>query len=482
MKFLKRRVLFLLLALVVCIPLVTGCTPEQPPVQDPPPYGGEPTGAAILNGVDVSAYTIVYSDDEPDYNKRAAEYIRSAIKARTGCELAVRDDEEGCYPYEIVVGETNRSISKQLDADTQHTQFALLANETQIAMEGDFFVIAAAAYFFVRTYIPAERFTSVVPQTVSIHEPIVDRADNFIFLIGDGMGLYQTLLFDVMDAPKTGPTAFGDGEDVFYGYYLPYMGMARTNSGSGLTDSAAAGTALATGTKTLNGRIGIDGVVGYDLQSLTELAASLGKRTAVISTEVSTGATPASFSAHASDRSHTTAILQSQEHLVQKYGTIIRCDYNFYSQEQMPVLENEITKTLQSLSEGKNGFFLMYEEAYIDKHCHNNDMQNTLLALMRFNQAIGLFMEYAFYHPNTFVVITADHETGGMIPSTSKGGGFSYSHGNHSTQYVPVFAYGAGADVFDGVVMENVQIPRTIAKYWGIPKFGYGNPDHPALN
>lgn len=481
MNVLKNRGILLFLALVVCISCVTGCTPEQPPAQEPP-CAGEPTGAAILNGVDVSAYTIVYSAEEPDYNKRAAEYIGAEIKARTGCELAVHEDGDGRYPYEIVVGETDRSISKQLDADTEHTQFAFLANETQIAMEGAFFVIAAAAYFFIETYIPTASFTSVVPQSISIHEPIMERAENFIFLIGDGMGLYQTLLFDVMDAPTAGKHAFGDGEDVFYGYYLPYMGMARTNSRSGLTDSAAAGTALATGTKTLNGRIGIDGMAGYDLQSLTELAASLGKKTAVMSTEASTGATPASFSAHASDRSHTAAILQSQSRLMQKYGTIIRCDYNVDSQETMPVLENAIVETLRSLSKSDNGFFLMYEEAYIDKHCHNNDMQNTFLALMRFNQAIGLFMEYAFYHPNTFVVITADHETGGMIPSTDKNGGLSYSHGNHSTQYVPVFAYGAGAEVFDGVVMENVQIPRTIAKCWGIPKFGYGNANHPALN
>jgi alkaline phosphatase len=80
----------------------------------------------------------------------------------------------------------------------------------------------------------------------------------------------------------------------------------------------------------------------------------------------------------------------------------------------MATLRAAITRTLTALSQDADGFFMMYEEAHIDKHCHNNDAKNAYLAMVRFNQAIALFMEYAFYHPETMVIITADHETGGL--------------------------------------------------------------------
>lgn len=477
MKYLKNRAFLLILAILLSFSFVTGC-------EDSDSSSVEQPNKTTLNGVDISAYTIIYSAEEPDYNKRAAEYIESEIKARTGIDLEVKKDSEGNFPYEIIVGETDREISESLDADTVHSQFAILANDTQIAMEGDFFVIAAAAYFFVRTYIPAAHFESNVPKSVSIHEPIVEEADNFIFLIGDGMGLYQTLLFDALDAPMTGANAFSDGEDVFYGYYLPYFGMARTNSLNGLTDSAAAGTALSTGQKTKNGRIAMDSQAGRSLKTLTELAGSRGKKTAVMSTEASTGATPASFSAHATAREDSEKILSSQSALTEKYGTIIRCNYDYYTKSKMRGVERAITETLTSLSNGENGFFLMYEEAHIDKHCHNNDLQNTFLSVLRFNQAIGLFMEYAFYHPNTVVVITADHETGGLVPSstsTDANRSFSYTSGGHTTNFVPVFAYGAGMEVFDGKLIENVQIPKTIAYMWGTSSFGSNSASYPIL-
>ena len=112
----------------------------------------------------------------------------------------------------------------------------------------------------------------------------------------------------------------------------------------------------------------------------------------------------------------------------------------------------------------------MYEEAYIDKHCHDNNKEATFQALLRFNQAIGVFMEYAFYNPDTFVLITADHETGKLLPSSK--GGYSYGTTNHSSYYVPTFAHGYGAELFESVIIENVQIPKTIASFWGVNDFG----------
>ena len=125
---------------------------------------------------------------------------------------------------------------------------------------------------------------------------------------------------------------------------------------------------------------------------------------------------------------------------------------------------------LRQVGQNDQGFFLMYEEAYIDDHCHFNDLRMAFHALVRFNQAIGTFMEYAFYHPDTFVLITADHETGWLLPDGN--GGFAYHGSDHSSQYVPVFAYGDGGELFDGRLIENVQIPMTIASFMGVEDFG----------
>ena len=423
-----------------------------------------------LNGVELSRFAIVYSAEDADYSLRAAEYIQSEIQSRTGLELAlVEDSDESTAAYEIVVGETTRAISARLDADTERTQFAILAEDKQIALEGDYFIIAAAAYFFVETYIPEDNFAATIPTEVTIHDPIVEKAKNFMVLIGDGMGLYQSLLFDVME----NDIEYGDGEDRFYGYYLPARGMARTNSLSGTTDSAAAGTALSTGHKTYNEYIGQD-ADHAPLTSLTELAASLGKSTAVMSTEDSSGATPAAFSAHADDRDYSDEIRSDQKALRREMGTIVACNFNHYTKALVDSrLEGRINLILRTLDQNDEGFFLMYEEAHIDDHCHFNDANMAFHALVRFNQAIGRFMEYAFYHPDTFVLITADHETGWLLPSGD--GGFGYNSGDHSSMYVPVFAYGDGSELFDDRVIENIQIPQTIACFMGVEDFGDQN-------
>ena len=432
----------------------------------------------LLCGDALSSYVIVYDEHASDYTVRAAEYIAEQIAKRTGIVLSVFpiDWSDAVREHEIVVGETDRAISKTLNATTEGLEFALFADNDHIALEGDYFIIAAAAYYFVETYIPGALFETDVPKTTTICTPIVEEAENFILLIGDGMGPNQTKLFD---AYKNGNLAdYSDGEDFFYGYLLPYYGEAKTNSLSGTTDSAAAGTALSSGYKTVNAYVGKDGNQ-KDVASLTELAASKGKATAVMSTEAQTGATPSAFSAHANDRHDTDVILASQAALIEKYGTIINCDYNVYTEAEMVALRAAIRNTLSALSQDEDGFFMMYEEAYIDKHSHNNRAAEAYLAMVRFNQAIALFMEYAFYNPNTVVIITADHETGGL--QIAANGNFYYTSGAHTSTNVPVFAYGAGTEVFDGQTIENIQIPKTIAAMFGVEIEGTNPVQYPAL-
>ncbi len=422
--------------------------------------------APTLNGVALENFSIVYSEDDTDYSLRAAEYLKAEILSRTGIDLPlVEDSDDAVTENEIVVGETGRDISARLNADTAGTQFAILAEDGGIALEGDYFIIAAAAYYFIETYISSDNYSTTVPKGVSVHEPIVETPKNVIMLIGDGMGVQQTKLYGTLEDTLN----LGDGEDKFYGYLFPYQAFSRTDSLSGTTDSAAGGTALSSGIKTVNSFIGQD-KENKDVKSLTELAISLGKSTAVMSTEVSTGATPATFSAHTTERSEAEEILADQKVLSDTYGTVINCGFDYYTKTGIGITEKNFTETVDKIDDNEKGFFMMYEEAYIDKHCHANDKTKLFRAVIRFNQVIGRAMEYAFYNPATFVLITADHETGGLYIDDS--GKVKFSTTEHTSADVPVFVYGVGGEVFDGKTVENVQIPQTIATLWGVADFG----------
>ena len=431
---------------------------------------------ATLGGVNLSEYTLVYDADAPDYTARAVSYLRDELRRIVGATLPVITDDEPAAAHEIVVGETNRPISATLNEELEGLEFSLLAADGHVAMEADYFVIAAAAYYFIETYVTSRDVAAVVPATPQVHTPIVKEAKNFIFLIGDGMGAVHTTMPQRLNGTEL--VDYTDGEDIFYGSLLPYTGYAHTNSLENTTDSAAAATALATGYKTTNGRIGRD-ADGGDLLSLTELAGSLGMSTAVMSTEVQSGATPAGFSAHANDRDDTDDILASQKVLQEKYGTIIEADHDVYTPYGVWQLENTIGRVLSQLNDDEDGFFMMYEEAYIDKHSHDIDPEKTAMAVFRFNQAIARFMEFAFYHPDTFVLITADHETGGLSWLAEK---YKYNGGGHTSRDVPVYAYGMGAEVFDGQTIENVQIPKTIARFMGGSLMTSTDDVYPPLN
>ena len=429
----------------------------------------KPAATAKLNGVSLSEYVIVYDNEALDYTERAAQYIHDEILKRTGADLeVVKDITADPAKHEIVVGETDRAISKALDAKTEGLQFSLMAKDGHVAMEGDYFVIAAAAYYFVTTYITSKTASTTVPSKATVCDPIVEKANNYILLIGDGMGENHTMLPKGYDKERMytddGTTDFTDGEDFFYGHLFPYAGYARTRSyDSDVTDSAAAATALACGYKTKNGYIGKD-KDKKDLKSITELAGDMGMGTAVMSTEGQSGATPGGFSAHADFRDMYDDIKADQAAMTEKYGTIVQCKYDYYNRMGMWSIDLYIDKTLAELSKNDKGFFMMYEEAYIDKHSHNQDEEKATWAVFRFNQAIARFMEYAFYNPDTMVIITADHETGSL---TNMGGKYYCATGDHSGRDVPVYAYGVGTEVFHEQTIENVQIPKTIAKLMG---------------
>ena len=471
-----KKALTIFSAAAILIALLLGCA-QTPVAEKPPETTDAPAIDYAINGVALGEYAIVYSDDDTDYARRAAAYIRDAIKTRTGLELPLQEDDRVTADYEIVVGNTQREISALLETPADPNCFAYLSAGNQVAMEGEYFLIAAAAYYFVQTYIPEGFFDSRIPAETTVCQPITEKPNRYILLIGDGMGVNHTKLYENPPLQLQQLTGLSDGEDVFYGYLLPNQGFARTDSLSGVTDSAAAGTALATGYKTYNDRLGLDGN-GKPVRNLTEIANYLGKSTAVMSTEVRTGATPSAFLVHIPNRNQTEAILQAQKN-IEKIGVQIVCGFDVYQPEQIePQIEDAVLGVLAQLEQDPEGFFFVYEEAYIDKHSHNNDICWAFLALSRFNQVIGRVMEYAYYHPDTFVLITADHETGGLTPDEN--GTMQYHTGNHTGADVPVFAWGQGSELFNGQTVENTQIPKTIARMWGMEDFGDPNTE-PAL-
>lgn len=456
----KNKISLLLIFVIILsvFSILASCSKEQEETAKGPT-------APTINGTSLSEFAIVYDEQGLDYNKRAAEYISNKVKEKYNLELVIIDDNETQKEHEIVVGETTRAISESLNAETEGFEFAILAENGSIALEGDYFVIAAAAYFFVETYASGDGTAANISETISIHQPIVKEAKNFIMLIGDGMGVYQTRLFEYMENNLD----YGDDENLFYGYMFPYIGSSRTKSLSGITDSAAGGTALACGIKTYNKYIGLDKDLN-SVKNLTELAYELGMSAAVMSTEVETGATPSSFAAHVTDRDSSSEISQSLTEATLKYGTIIDCGYDYATASRIGLIESHAVNTLQEVSKNENGFFLMYEEAYIDKNCHGNDMKKVFASVLRFNQVIARFMEFAFYNPETFVLITADHETGELYPEED--GTLAFHYDDHSDADVLIFAYGQGAELFDGVNIENIQIAHTIAAFMGDENFG----------
>ena len=416
------------------------------------------------NGVSIKDYQIVYDHEGLDYNARAAEYIRAAIQSVTGFSPAVVDDSAEKKDREIVVGETSRDISKELNREMPGVQFSMLTKDGSVALEGNYFVIAAAAYYFVDTYVKAGDVT--IENQVLVREPIQKTAKNVILLIGDGMGPVQTKLFDYV-ADTSG---FSDGESLFYGYMLPNYTEVQTKSYSGTTDSAAAGTALATGYKTSNRHLGVD-INNNELKSITELAMELGKATAIMSTDGRDGATPAAFTTHVEDRGSSTEIKAQQMDLVNSTSILINCGFESFAPNTVKnSIDKQIDATLNRAKTDTDGLFLMYEEAHIDKFCDDPDLEGAFKAVLRFNQAIARFMEFAFYNPDTMVIITADHETGGLH---IENGTPVFEGTEHTDTNVPLFAWGQGTEFFSQFeVIENINVAQFMAAAMGVEGFG----------
>ena len=138
-------------------------------------------------------------------------------------------------------------------------------------------------------------------------------------------------------------------------------------------------------------------------------------------------------------------------------------------------LERATRKALEILlreaGERDRGFVLMVEGSQIDLRAHDNDAEGVLTEMRDFDRAVAAAMDFADRHPGTLVVVTADHETGGLsIPSTDvdfehgeAGIEYRFSTGGHTAAMVPVYLYGTGAERINGV-LDNTELARTLKR------------------
>ncbi|HEY8916129.1 MAG TPA: alkaline phosphatase, partial [Chitinophaga sp.] len=130
-------------------------------------------------------------------------------------------------------------------------------------------------------------------------------------------------------------------------------------------------------------------------------------------------------------------------------------------------LTRSLQKTLHTLQDNKNGFFVMAEGAQIDAGGHANNVPYNVTEMMDFDKAIGAAMEFADSNGETLVIVTADHETGGLslLSGDIQKGYVSghFSTNDHTAVMVPVFAYGPHSLDFRGVY-ENTALFEKIMK------------------
>ena len=334
------------------------------------------------------------------------------------------------------------------------------------------------------------------PTTKSAETYRDDNIKNVIYLIGDGMGFNH-----LEKTKKERNTAL-----VMDTFGIKGSSMTRSFSDS-VTDSAAGGTALAAGVRTGNGIIGayyLDKNSKYSYpKNITELCLERGMMTGVITTDETSGATPASFSAHSSNRNNTEDITNDQLssdidliwgksngvatkskaeangfEYITSYGEMMALEEGSRSFAQFtnslwtlsqsdkntPNLEQMAIKAVDLLDDTDEGFFLMIEGAHIDKHSHSNDDQKTTEATLEFDRTIEAMLSYAKADGETLVIVTADHETGGI---TDKNGTYTFTRDSHSAADVPVLVYGTDKLIRNGEKLNNYEIPIRIAYVLG---------------
>ena len=355
------------------------------------------------------------------------------------------------------------------------------------------------------TIIKGQRLSLIADQPIK----------NVIFMIGDGTGIAQLYSGQLQEV---GPNGY------LHAQRLPITGIVKTHAEDDLiTDSASGATAYSCGIKTKNGVIAQDSD-GNECVTLLELSQKAGMKTGLIATSGVTHATPASFATHIDSRNKYSEIA---EQLVESEVDVIlgggleyflpldsagssRADQlnlisNFEergysivlnrqamieedsdrivgffspgglpSKNRIPSLSEMTSKAVENLSSKENGFFLMIEGSQIDWGGHANNTPYVLREVKDFDDAIGVVLSFAEQNPGTLVIVTADHETGGMtingVNRENTVVDIAWTSTGHTGTPIPLMAYGPHAVEFSGW-WDNTDIGKKVADLLGFENF-----------
>ena len=360
---------------------------------------------------------------------------------------------------------------------------------------------------------------------------VTTKAKNVILLIGDGMSISQISAYRLLKGGPNHRVSF----DKF-----PYSGIVLTHSEDAvITDSASSATAYSTGKKTNNMYLGLDSQKKY-LENLTETLDKHNFSSSLIATSEISHATPAAFASHVESRWDTdkisqhlfnskvvtllgggrnifitesnggvrkdnkdlyadlksnTNLLTTKDELINfdltKEGRVfgLFADHHLRDINDLPnhtkeptlseMLQFAIDRFNHYQKKGCEGFFIMAEGSQVDWSGHTNNLKYLEREMDDLNDAVRLAYKYAMDSQDTLVIVTADHETGGLLIEneglsyTGTKVKFSYNtdvgKGNHTGVPVPVFAYGPGAENFSGT-LDNTDIYHAILKSIGVDK------------
>ena len=312
------------------------------------------------------------------------------------------------------------------------------------------------------------------------------RPKNIILAIADGAGLNHITVSRL---------AIGGPDHKLYIDQLPVAGTSSTHAYENLiTDSAAAATAWATGNKTKNRYLSVD-KDKKELTTIFEMLDDKGYLKGIVATSSVTHATPAAFYAHIDSRYKEKEIadqlLNSSVDIAlgggQEFFNLQELDKNHHLMTEKVSLENnydglkniiglfdedgmergldmptqrEMTSyALDYLDDKCNGFFLMTEGSQIDWAGHSNDVEYMIREFKDFDLTIKDLINFVSANKDTLLLITADHETGGLQLMKQKDDSFivQWGTGSHTGVPVGVYAYGPGSQNFSGV-MDNTDI------------------------
>ena len=423
-----------------------------------------PIGNISINGVSIKDYKIVYPKDADLITYYTAVVISDYMYDNAGVKLEVIDDSKAETQYELLVGDTNRAASN-IGIELPSDRYSLSISGDKVVLQGDYRMVGAAAGVLINDYFRTgakDVDVTNLPTAPAAAEYTFKEATSGMMMIGDGRSrVHFEATIDTGVIKE------------FVADTLPNQAFCTTasysvlHSGKAYTDSAASATALSSGYKTVNGYLGVD-AKKKEKQNIRELAHESGAKTAVVTTDKITGATPGGYLCHYPDRDATTQ-LQSQIDKLIKEGKV---DYTYGAGANNKVsLVPYTQEALSIIAADNHPFFIMIEEAYIDKNSHNNDLSKTTASVKNYDQVIAYCIAYTMVRGDVLLVITADHDCGNL--SKKANGDYVYNSENHTNKDVPVFALGDGAaELINKDLIDNTDIPKAFAKIFGVDNFG----------